>query len=50
MRTKLDERPLDLAEFAECHVLLEELEKAKKSLAADAQKGGRPINRQSVRG
>ena len=50
IRTKLDERPLDLAEFAECHQLLEELEKQKKSLAADVSKGSRPINRQSVRG
>ena len=50
VRTKLEERPLDLAEFPECHQLLEELEKQKKSLAADVTKGGRPINRQSHRG
>lgn len=49
LKTRLDERPLDLAEDIDCKMLLEKLEQEKSKLGKSKLKN-QPVNRRSFRG
>lgn len=49
VKTKLEERPSDLAEFTECRLLLEKLEAEKEGRLTRDKNGKKPVCRQSFR-